>query len=426
MSFMINLFEDNIIREMNKFLNNSNISLLLSSVALLLISINELNSVYYCLFLFLYSSIILTINYLNPIKNLNFSTPIVLVSLVVILLSMPIYENDHYRYFWEGNILLKGQNPYLNSPRYLINQGITYELMEKIGFPSLTSPYPPLSLLIFSIGSILGMFWATKLFMVINFLFMVYCFHLIQSKIKPLHVLLILPFFLKEYVQAIHIDFISFTFFFLFLLNQKTKKKTINFLYLIISIGTKIIGAVGLIYYLKEKKYKEFLLGILATIFLLSPFYFYYTDNSGIMNFSKYWVWNPGMYSFFHDLLKIEYNHARSLTFIMFIVLSTILSIKLLLQKSNSKNYLIFFYLIFSSLMFFTPVFNSWYCIWFLGPALLLNLTTPIFYALFSSLSYLYYVNQEWMIFAQVISHTFYLLSLGEIFLKYVKKTQPI
>ena len=45
--------------------------------------------------------------------------------------------------------------------------------------------------------------------------------------------------------------------------------------------------------------------------------------------------------------------------------------------------------------MFFTPVYNAWYGIWFLLPGLLLGNISSVMYVMFSSWGYIYYGHQD-------------------------------
>ena len=60
-----------------------------------------------------------------------------------------LFENDHYRYIWEGKVVAAGENPYKHAPKSKELKHIEYEHKKKIAYNKLTSIYPPLSQVFF-------------------------------------------------------------------------------------------------------------------------------------------------------------------------------------------------------------------------------------------------------------------------------------
>lgn len=80
---------------------------------------------------------------------------------LVFLLSIPMLSQDFYRFIWDGKMLLGGNNPYLNTPDTLMQNGtdlfanapILYENMGALSARHFTN-YPPLNQLCFAIAAI--------------------------------------------------------------------------------------------------------------------------------------------------------------------------------------------------------------------------------------------------------------------------------
>ena len=81
---------------------------------------------------------------------------------LIILFSFPSLSNDFYRYFFDGQLLKMGLNPFLSTPNEIFNslgmQGKPYWelLVEKMNSPDYFSIYPPLHQSFFFIASLGG------------------------------------------------------------------------------------------------------------------------------------------------------------------------------------------------------------------------------------------------------------------------------
>ena len=142
---------------------------------------------------------------------------------VAILPSNLIQENDVYRYVFDGQNLLQGENPYIQSPteirndpahplRRALEQPEAEQVLERIGFPEVPTLYPPLAQLTFSAGVFLkGWNWLGQryLFLILDLLVMAL---LLKGQrvvgVAPQWIVLWAwnPLVLKEVTNSTHVD----------------------------------------------------------------------------------------------------------------------------------------------------------------------------------------------------------------------------
>lgn len=142
---------------------------------------------------------------------------------VAILPSNLIQENDVYRYVFDGQNMLQGENPYVQSPteiRYdpthplhrALEQPEAKQVLERIGFPEVPTLYPPLAQVTFSIGVLLkGWNWLGQryLFLILDLLVMALLLKGQQVLgVAPQWIVLWAwnPLVLKEVTNSTHVD----------------------------------------------------------------------------------------------------------------------------------------------------------------------------------------------------------------------------
>ncbi len=398
---------------------------------------NYQGGIYYIAYSLIFLFIVTVLQRKNFFESFKLSPFVFALGVIFILFSSPLYENDHYRYLWEGNALFRGENPYINSPGSKALQHLIYSGKEFISYPHLTTVYPPLAIIWFGIAGIFGISIGTKVLMVMNAMLVFFCFKKLATITKPWMIVAVFPILIKEYIQAVHIDLLAAVFFLLYMLEKKNKFSR-NLIFIFLSIWIKVLAIAGLPFLLfqDEKGIKRNLINILPIFCIAASLPLFLSWSIGIdkligvKEFTTDWVWNPGFYSILTRVLNLFDDVARSTTiyaYLAYLAVLTLICLKKLMNNNwylDKKFRLIMFYLIFSGLMFFTPVYNGWYAIWFLFPAMLLNLKSGLFYGIFSVFCYTHYGFKEYHWLGESLTHIWFPISLIE--LTYLKKRKSL
>lgn len=389
---------------------------------------------YYILCVLFLSALTLVRNKYFEFEEFHIPLAVFILGVIILCFGDPLYENDHYRYLWEGRVFFYGGNPYIFPPNSAELKDIFFKYKGSISFDNLTTVYPPLALVWFGIAGIFPFEIALRIMMVLNSALVYILLRNLKNLVKPWHLIIVLPILQKEFIQAIHIDLFAFMFVLPILVGTNLKKyKYIVFLCL--SFWTKLLGIAfwPFIIFMHRKKQKAsfYILWTLIPISLVIAIQLITGDFgklTGVQKFSEFWVWNPGFFNILVLGFDLVYRGARSITFYFFGGYLVLLAVWILYLLKIQKGYLglkqvtLFIYCIFAGLMFFTPVYNGWYCIWFLIPAMLLRLNAGVFYAVFSVFCYTSYGSQEYLPWAALLTHIWFPISMYELFYRHKKK----
>ena len=66
-----------------------------------------------------------------------------------LIFTTPVFENDYYRYLWDGRVVAHGVNPYQYSPLDPALDDLDVPYRESIGWSQFKTIYPPVSILTF-------------------------------------------------------------------------------------------------------------------------------------------------------------------------------------------------------------------------------------------------------------------------------------
>ena len=346
-----------------------------------------------------------------------------IVGITIVLFGWPLFENDQYRYLWEGKVLLFGENPYTTPPNSKLLDHIIFDGKEYVGYPYLTTIYPPLGILFFSLGGFFNYFWGLKTLMLLNGI-LSYFFYKLLFKRKAYSLLLTLsiPLIQKEFIQSVHIDLFASFFMLLGVLHYQDKLKSFGRFSLLytLSYWSKLLSLLSLHLMIihrglgELKKPKIILLVALVIISLPLFFYIFIGDLSpltGAKAFTKSWTWNPGFYFILKTPLGMGKQNARYLSGAFFVLYAGFVTLRFYLpakKESNSQNLYEAILFTYTGLIFFAPVYNAWYSIWFLPFAILRGSFFGVMYSLLGCMGYMAYGHGEYVRIAQVLTHIWF------------------
>ena len=173
------------------------------------------------------------------------------------IFSMPILEDDYFRYLWDGGVTVNGINPYSYSPEDVLNDnGVPEKLselagkaggiLENINNPSVRTIYPPIAQAAFALSYIIDPFnvvtWKIIL-LIFDLITLALLFYALRERGLPVTYLMIYwwnPLLVKEIFNSGHLDVIVFPFVLGGLILAVQNERVKSTLSMVIGIGIKL------------------------------------------------------------------------------------------------------------------------------------------------------------------------------------------
>ncbi|MFA7288247.1 MAG: hypothetical protein WC055_05145 [Melioribacteraceae bacterium] len=348
--------------------------LALTSIALLLMRLDGLNTVNYYTPIFIITSLFYLIIVWLLLRNdfdfhrLFFLFGIGIILRIFLLEINPIGSDDVFRYIWDGKVQANGINPYLYAPNNpALNFLHTASLPKFINFPSMPTIYFPLSEILFFIAYLIGGESINGIkFLIILFefgtVFLLYKYlreNNYSLKYALLYVLCPLPIF--QFIVDSHVDIFGIYFTALFFYLYFGNKKLGAFVSLGLSIAIKpTIGLFLPILFLYEKTIKDraksILIPVTVTAALFIPYIFNSNPFEALILFSKNWMYNGFVFDIINMILRNN-QESRMISGGLFL-----LSYLILLFANYEIKEKLYFSVIL--LLIFSPVVHPWYVLW--------------------------------------------------------------
>jgi len=350
-------------------------------------------------------------------------TPILFFALlfrVLLLFSSPILETDPHRYLWEGFLISHGESPYEKPPQHYLDSGGSFENLDidaraaetlaLVNHPDLTSIYPPLNQVFFSLAHFIKPFSLPSL-KIIWFLIDILVIFLVLKVLRRLGrpdwwVLFYAwnPLALKEIYNSGHMDILILPFLIGALLSNERRPLVSCFLlgmaaavkfWPLILLPLMLRNAIG-----PSVRYGMILKGLLLAgiPFFLSLYPFLASDpsESGLLKFTKGWEMNDFFYTYVFLLFKWVFSFSSvdpDVPARIFLIL-VYLGLFFLILKTRVENFkdlgrrALYMILVFFVL---SPSPYPWYAVWFLplvyfdfrASYLLLLALLPLYYSYF-------------------------------------------
>ncbi|MBT5403997.1 MAG: DUF2029 domain-containing protein [Crocinitomicaceae bacterium] len=350
---------------------------------------------------------------------------------LLLLGATPKLSDDYYRFAFDGQLILSGENPYTVLPNE-IEQRTDFEtsLVKNMNSPGYYSVYPPINQIFFSLPSffsgenlIIYAIFLRILIILFEILMALVLLKLLQFFDKNLHLFALYflnPLVVVELTGNLHFEGVTMFFFLLsilFLVKGKILRSGIVFA---IAVGTKLIPLLFLPFFIKRLKQQSiayFTIVALGILILFIPFvnekllgniassvdlYFH----TFMFNGSIFYVMN----TFLQQITGFEYNLYLLGDFTPYIVLVAVLLMAIL--EKNKGWLALFKSILFSLLIYYSiaSVVHPWYVINLMVVALFTNYRFPYVWSALVLLSYVAYKGNGLVIESTVLLIVEYVL----------------
>ena len=344
-----------------------------------------------------------------------------LVARLLMFLTTPILEDDHYRYLWDGAVVARGFNPYQFAPNAFLTPSeavLPLELkvlakeaesiLPHVNYPELRTIYPPLVQGAFALAHGISPWslsaWRVVLMVidVATLILLAYALHTFKFSMKGLVVYWWNPLLIKEVYNSGHMDIMLFPFLLAALLFASRQRYLLGSGALGIASGVKIwpILLVPIVLRPLWNQPRRMLLGFfvffaISGILLLPLLYGGLGQRSGLSAYASYWQMNDALYmALFWSIGKIA-TISNDPIFIHILARSVVVGVLLVvifftIRKDHcSDTELVNRFLLPTAILFFlSPTQFPWYFLWLLPflalrmnlPLLLLTALLPIYY----------------------------------------------
>src|SRR3989338_806540 len=302
------------------------------------------------------------------------------VGLVIRILFFPphaIQETDFFRYFWDGQAVIQGANPYRLSPQeaYLLpenpaingNSEMT-ETFKYISFPTVKTIYPPLAQYLFAFSQFLTPWsawgWKWMIFVADGLIIWILMILLGHLKMRKEWIALYAwsPLILKEFLNNLHLDIFALLFLCLMIYGLVRKWTVFSIIALACAVMVKWFALI--------------LLPLLIRATWRTP-------KQAVLNLVSFFFQSL---SFPEDLVRLS---SRLVVALIFAVVSVFV-MRWFWNRRDALSFCQSALILTASLFFLIPTGNPWYYSWTFPFLLFLPVRSLI---LFSGLVLLYYLD---------------------------------
>jgi alpha-1,6-mannosyltransferase len=283
-------------------------------------------------------------------------------------IGLPLFEDDHYRYLWDGYRAVETGSPYGIAPEALFDDDSVPKPMQQvlsgINNPEVPTIYGPALQAVFSASYLIspGSLWPIKLFLILANLMLVL---LLLKKATANQVMLYAwnPLVFKEIALTAHSDGLLALVIFAAWLSRHYWQGRLSGIIFGIALAVKISVLPALAWLFWKRQFTGIVLAIGVFLFCYFPFLSSGSDWQGFKVFANEWEFNSGIYALAKLLLSAT---------VAKILCVAIAGIGMLwVMKGNAAVENPPWHRLFGILLLFSPVINAWYLLWFLALAVM-------------------------------------------------------
>lgn len=333
-----------------------------------------------------------------------------------------IQETDFFRYFWDGQTVIQGANPYRLSPQeaYLLSEkpaiqwnSEVMDTFKYINFPDVKTIYPPLAQHLFALSQLLTPWsaWGWKWMILIADGLIIGTLMMLLGHLKIRKEWIVLyawsPLILKEFLNNLHLDIFALLFLCLMIYGLVRKWTTFSFITLVCAVLVKWFALILLPLLIRATwrtpKQAVLNVGLFFGFIALAYLPFASAGQSlweGLITFSLHWKVNAGLFnlisSFFQSFFiseELVRLLSRSTVALIFLALS-IFVMRWFWNRRDVLSFCQAALILTASLFFLIPTGNPWYYTWAFPFLMFFPVRALI---LFSGLVLLYYLDFYFM-----------------------------
>ncbi len=280
------------------------------------------------------------------------------------LLGAPLFEDDHYRYLWDGYRLVQSGSPYGVAPSEFFGDETLARPMKRIldgiNYPDIPTIYAPVLQYVFGLGSLIspGELWPIKSMLSLANLALI---ALLLRTAHPRMVLLYAwnPLVFKEVALTGHPDALLALPLLLAWHFRSVRGPWLKGFLFGIALAVKVSALPALAWLLWQKRYWAIPIAVLALFCAYLPFAGQASDLPGLLAFAGGWEFNAGPYAWLRDAI----GAAAAKFLCMAIAAIAMFSIQYRARASDGCPP---WHRVFGVMLLFSPVVNPWYLLWLL------------------------------------------------------------
>lgn len=314
--------------------------------------------------------------------------------------SHPMLEDDHYRYLWDGGVLVNGFNPYRYSPSTILHERgkevpeairqLAEEaapVINRINHPGLRTIYPPLSQCAFALAHLIKP-WSLGAWRLVLLAMDLVTFSLVfillgRLSLPPIGLVVYWwnPLLIKEVYNSGHMDIILFPFLLVSFLFAMRSRYISASGALGLAVGVKFWPAILLPVVLRpvmrdpKNAVPATLLFSCLSISMFLPFYFTGLDaESGITAYGRYWEMNDALFmlmlwavKLLMKIFSMDVWNAQVMTRTLVVCILIFWTIRVIKVNDHSPAEINHrFLLVIAALFLLSPTQFPWYYLWML------------------------------------------------------------
>ncbi len=296
---------------------------------------------------------------------------------IIGICAQPIFEDDYYRYLWDGFQTATTGNPYLLPPSAFFDSdtGIFEPVLDAINNPEIKTIYGPICQLFFALG-----YWITPADVTaLQILFSLLDLGLIALLLQLTHARNVLlyawsPLSIKEISMSAHTEVIALFFLVLAIyLMLRQQRYKVGAMVLALAVGSKLFALLALpfLLFLRPNIYKTtipvFIIALLITynyLWIDTNFGLQqYWNNSGLQAMVTNWLFNAPVYFILLEF-SLPFQYAKILIVGIGILIYGLYWLHWLNNFDENRNIRLDY--IFAGMLLILPSLNPWYGLWLL------------------------------------------------------------